>query len=213
MKNIFKLTRFTLLAAAILAAAPAFGQEFNIDYRNTRGVPPPAYPAVAGPGVWNNPPGPALFAPLLNLGGIPTAAWINGAAVGNFSFNDPACPLPHSLLYEDGLVVAGPGGGNMFVVGGLQAGTYEVYTYAWAPGMPANLTQVTVFGSIDPPQDVGGAWPGGHVLGITYAYHRGVVVPIAGGAITIQLNASPMAPASTPRLSGLQIRLQDHNPN
>ncbi|MCI0745371.1 MAG: hypothetical protein L0Y58_08210 [Verrucomicrobia subdivision 3 bacterium] len=213
MKNILKLTRFTVLAAASLAAAPAFAQEFNIDYRNPRGVPPAAYPAVAGPGVWNNPPGPAAFGPLLNLGGAPTAAGIVGAAIGAFSFDDPACPVPHSRLYEDGLVVGAPAGGGMFVVGPLVAGTYEVYTYAWAPGMPANVTQVSVLGSIDGAQNVGGAWPGWHWEGITYAHHTGIAVA-AGGSIFIQLNAS--TPGSTPRLSGLQIRFDDgdhNNPN
>jgi hypothetical protein len=53
----------------------------------------------------------------------------------------------------------------------LENGRYEVLTYALTPGDPDLESRVRVDFADEGPVMVGGAWPGAHVEGISYARH------------------------------------------
>ncbi len=59
-----------------------------------------------------------------------------------------------------------------------------MYTYAWAPDNAAYVSEVSVAGSPDPSQFIGGGWPGGHSQGTTYALHT---VDVVDGTIAISV--------------------------
>src|SRR5207237_4531473 len=50
----------------------------------------------------------------------------------------------------------------------LRSGTYQVILYAMTPDDPTRLSRVRGDSGSPGPTMVGGAWPGGHVQGITY---------------------------------------------
>lgn len=206
MKNRIQVTQTKLVTAAatVLLAWPAVAQNFNIDFGNPYGVPGMGYGgAAAMPGVWNNPLGPAPF-PLVDVAGAPTGALICGGWSGG-TFGCAGFPVgsPHARLLDDGLVLGPLGTVQLYTVGPLSAGVYDVYTYAFSPCMPAYRTQVEVVGSASGPQNIGGAMPAGGVLmpGVTHAIHTGVAIP-TGGYLLIQLTTTAPGFGS---LDGLQI--------
>jgi hypothetical protein len=157
------------LAALHLAGAPAARADFiNIDYATEFGTPSAAYGGAANqPGFWNNPAtGTSAPQALRDLSGAPTGVTIAmSPARGSFSFSNPG-PVGDERALMDDLVDLGSAGTTTFTIHGLTAGTYNIYTYAWAPDSDTYRTGVSVNGS--PVQIVGGAWPGGQVQGITY---------------------------------------------
>ena len=64
------------------------------------------------------------------------------------------------------------GDATSYTISGLPDDDYEIYTYAWASDGAGLRTDITVTGSPDPLQIVGGDWTGSHVMGVTYA--RGI---------------------------------------
>jgi hypothetical protein len=85
-------------------------------------------------------------------------------------------------------------------VSGLWNGDYEVYTYAFAPNS-AYQTRVLVLGSPDPMVVLGhGTFPGGHVQGVTYAWHRKTVT---NGALVIEIDTANNFFST---ISGFQVR-------
>jgi len=89
-----------------------------------------------------------------------------------------------AALLNDGQDLGGVGGTTTWTFSNLFGGNYAVYTYAWAPDNANYRSIVSAVGSTDPPQSVGGAWPGSQALGITYALHRVGNVP-NGGSIAV----------------------------
>src|SRR4051794_28432860 len=164
-------TRFAWASLIALTgfASPASAQvfAFNVDYSVDFGTPSNAYGAGSGQaGFWNNP---TLGAPfnLSNIAGTSTAVTINNSAGGNFSFNNAALSGDDAALMNDAI---DPGAGpTTFTISGLPAGTYNIYSYAWAPDSAAYRTGISVNGL--PVQSIGGAWPGTQEFMTTYALH------------------------------------------
>jgi hypothetical protein len=102
-----------------------------------------------------------------------------------------------------------PNGGLItWVIAGLTAGNYTIYTYALAPDFPATYTTtVDVTGAPEGAQTCTGAWAGSpHVLGVSYARHT--VTITAGQNITVLTSNSTTNPATNfGSVNGFQIVL------
>ncbi|MBK7644081.1 MAG: hypothetical protein IPJ19_13695 [Planctomycetes bacterium] len=81
-----------------------------------------------------------------------------------------------------------PLGFSTWTFAGLAAGDYVLYTYAWAPDSAFFHSLVSVTGSPDPAQVVGGAWPGGYVAGVTHARHR--IHVVTGSNVVMNLSVA-----------------------
>jgi len=169
-------------ALPLLLALPASAQSFNIDVGSVLGVPSSAYGAgAAQPGTWNQMTDGSGLA-LVGLFGQPTAASVSALAP-NFAFwsNNPGTTGDDELLLDDSCDGAG-----VWTFSGLVPGDYQILTYAWAPDSPAYKTLVSVQGSSDPDQIIGGTWSGAHVNGVTYALHN---VSAPSGQIVVTCSA------------------------
>lgn len=200
------------LLPLLLCARGAAAQSINIDVGPTAGSNPfPNYGgAAAQPGTWNwfdvNPALLNVPRPMSSLTGAVTGVSMRFTAGlgGNFSFNHPATVGGDEALLDD-VHDIGPGLVARYEIAGLAATGYWVYTYAWAPDNVAFRTEVSVAGSYDPPQRIGGAWPGAQRYQVTFAKHFVVVPP--GGLLTIEAK-DPFAPAAGNHGSvcGFQLR-------
>jgi len=161
-----------LLVTTLLASAcPATAQRINLDIGRANSEPSPVYGgAVAQPGVWNRMTVTAGTA-LKDLNGAATSAHVSSSVQHHFDlgFDNPLTFGDDELLLD-----AGHDGAMTLNFVGLNNGEYRVITYAFPPDQPLlYFTDVSVPGSPDPTQAVGGAdWTGAHVLGDTYALHR-----------------------------------------
>lgn len=172
------------------------------------GIPAAGFSAAAplsAADVWNSiAPGAAAGLPLVDTAGVLTAATWGNTAGFCFGFNNAGTAGNHELLMDDLQC-----GGSTVTIGGLLAGTYDVYTYAWAPDSPgAFLTNVSVNGGAA--TVVGGSAvapggspppPGTYVAPGHYAFNGGLVIP-GGGAITITTSIS----AGFVSVNGIQLR-------
>lgn len=179
-------------AAVLSVTAPAAAQPFNVDIGDPgspAGVPTSAYRAAAAqPGTWNAVPAGSVGFPLVDLAGGTTLVTLTNVGGGaDFAFNNAGTTGDDQALMDDLQDVGGVGGTTMWTFNGLANGAYDVYTYAWAPDDPTFVAEVIVAGSPDPPQLVGGVWPGGHVLGVTYAVHQ---VTVGAGTIIVTVNTN-----------------------
>lgn len=198
-----------LLATMIplLSAAPASAQSFNLDVGDNLILSPVPSSAYAGaavqPGFWNLVKTP--YAVTLNRldGSVST---VTTTSSGTNAFNMPVFAVndDQNLMYDVQDI-------NLFsgtvhwTISGLTGGAYRVYTYAWAPENTGAHTLVTVPGSSDLPQIVGGLWSGSpHVLGVTYALHH---VNVTTGTLLIDVAGS----GSSGSINGFQI-VQDSSP-
>lgn len=168
---------FVSLSAALLRmTSNAFAQSFNIDF-GAAGTPNPAATygaAAAQPGTWNAIT-PGGTSPLADLSGAATGVTLN-APPGSYEFDNLATFGDDEKLLDD--IVDNYTAGYV-TVAGLADGSYTIYTYALAPDDDSFLTYVSVSGSPDPQQTVGGYFLNGHALGTTYAMHQ---VDVVGGA-------------------------------
>ncbi|MBI5364534.1 MAG: hypothetical protein HZA53_15260 [Planctomycetes bacterium] len=188
----------SLSLAAFLLATPALAQDFNLDVGAATGNPVPLASFGAGaarPGTWGIAPTlVATPAALTDITGTLTAVtstlsgggnYANVANLGGATVNDL------NLMSDIHDVGALP---QTWTFTNLAAGTYDVYTYAMAPDSAAYLTHVSIAGSIDPAQDVGGAWTNAYVLGVTHAKHRITVAAGSPVVVSVSKTASPPAP-------------------
>ena len=192
-----------------LLAAHATAQSVNVDVgvHPTFGLPTAGLGGAAnGAGVWNAMPVVAgsPFA-AVDLAGAPTGVTLtlSGGLATASSANLPGASTDVLALLAD---VMDPGSvARTLTIAGLAPGEYELYTYAIAPDDAAFRTQVSVAGSPDPLQAVGGAWSGSFVLGVTHAQHRVTLLATQDVVVTIQ--RVPPAPMSFNfgSLNGIQI--------
>lgn len=165
-------SRFITTLALAFCTAPLSAQSLNLDFGEPLTGPSSNYGAAGSPGFWN-----AVRADnnvnyaLKNLAGNVTGVLFHqygGTAV--ITSNDPSVSGDDALLMNDGITTYNPGLDSCFYFNGLQPGTYEVITYAWRPD---NLTQMAkTFIDNTPGLEIsGGAWPGQHAHGVTYARH------------------------------------------
>jgi hypothetical protein len=192
------LLGFCACAAVLLVTGSAPAQSFNVDMGNSNAVPSSTFGAAAlQPGVWNQGDATLTSIPLVDLSGNATAVTLTrGPGTDyNFTFNNLSTTGDDELLMDDGS--DSTPSGNTYTIHNLSAGTYTVITYAWAPDNPGFQSAVAVNGGI--PTMVGGAWPGGYVLGVTHAIDT--VTIAAGGTIAVNVAVG----LSYCTLNGLQI--------
>jgi hypothetical protein len=136
---------------------------------------------------------------LTDISGNLTSATVQFSTGFNFNFNNANTSGDDERLLDDTQCT---GGGTVWTFNGLQAGDYEVFSYAWAPDVPTSyITNVSVVGSPDPAQDVGGQdFLGTYVQGGHYAQHD-VVVGSSG-----QLTISFQITSSFGTINGVQLR-------
>ncbi len=193
-----------------LAVAPPPGPptaaSMNVDIGPTAsaaGIPTSTYGAAAAmPGVWNAR-SPTVSSSLMNdLAGAPCQALLTrtGTSLNDFAFDNLGTSGDDQALLDDAQDCGGTGGTTTWTFSNLFGGNYTVYTYAWAPDSNLFVSSVSVAGSPDPAQSVGGAWTGAHVLGTTYARHAVTGVPSLG---SIAITVSTVTSFST--LNGFQI--------
>ena len=191
-----------LMGVLAITSTSSRAQSFNIDIGTPNTVPGDGYGAASGQiGHWVNLPAglPSVQTPLTDVSGnttLVTAAYTPAIAL---TFDNGATSGNDANLLDDAQRFSLP---NVWTFVGLAPGNYDVFTYAWAPDHPlVDVTRVTVVGSADPPQEVGGqTWTGGFVQGGQYARHH--VSIASGGLLEIQLAlVSNMAGT----INGLQI--------
>jgi len=171
----------TMIAAGVVSASlagAAHGQGFNIDYGLAFSAPSDSYGAASGQtGFWNDLGGsntaPIALADLNGNATNVTIQNVNGNAA--FSFNNALTSGDDEALMDDLLDLGAAVQTDTFIIAGLAAGEYDVYTYAWAPDSSTFLTGVSVNGSTQ--TLVGGAWSGFAEF-ITHALDT---VTLAGG--------------------------------
>jgi hypothetical protein len=155
--------RFQLVTAFVCAslASLASAQSFNLDVGDNLiifPVPVNSYAGAAGQsGVWNSVRSP-YATNLLKLDGSASAVTTSSDQTSSYNY------FPSSLTGDDYNFmvdiqdVPWIGGPWTWTFAGLSNGDYAVYTYAFAPENNGNQTRVSVAGSTDPAQDVGGIW-------------------------------------------------------
>jgi hypothetical protein len=203
--------RFNAVAFA-LCAAPVSAQSFNLDFGDSASGPSPTYAAAGLPGYWN-----ALLADttpdyiLKDLAGNTTNVHFH--QVGGFVLpptSDASVSGDDALLLNDGLITHNPSLDSCFYFYGLAPGNYELITYAWRPNDPTMMAKSFVDNT--PGLEIsGGAWPGMHVHGVTYARH--VVTVTASGFMGphsgLAAGASTVVGAVC---NGMQLRKLDPHP-
>ena len=185
----------------LLTAAPAFAQSVNVDIGESasNSVPSNAFGAAAGqPGFWNLTSGAGAHStPLADLAGNASSVTLASAGGSSFSSNNAGTSGDDQNLMDDS---SDPGPTPVsWTFSGLAAGTYAVYSYAWAPDDATYISRVAVAGSSDGQQNVGGTWPSGYALGVTHSLHH--VTVSAGGSIVVTISVS----ANYATIDGFQL--------
>ena len=198
------LERLTLTAVAALAlssAASAQGAQPSVfvdigSLGYGSGVPSSTFAGAApSAGSWNaldvdlviNPV--YVTPPLVDTNGMTTGVTLEWDAQGippfAISFDEFNTTGDDEALLDDGGYANGL---STFTFSGLPTGSYDVITYAMAPDSSVYFTNVAVLGSLDPPQDVGGDFALGYMLGVTHARHTVFVAP--GGMLTVSCDVA-----------------------
>ena len=179
-----KLRSLLFLALAPATAAQSFNVDVGMNLTIFAGIPDSTYGAAAGQsGAWN------AFLPTLTatalsaLDGSLSMVTLRADATSTFNvFPGVMTPGDDQKLMEDFHITPNLNTPSTWTLEGLVDGDYTVYTYASDPTSAAVQTEVSVPGSLDPPQAIGAGWPGSHALGQTYAEHD---VTVTGGVLII----------------------------
>ena len=210
--------RFAIgLAGVSVLGAPSLGQSFNIDFGLPESGPPPTYGAAGQIGAWNSIEGehtpfndPQIIYDLVDLQGNPTGVTLHQfGGLELIAADDPSVDGNDAILLNDALVTHSANLETCLYIDGLETGTYEVLTYAWMPNHPETLSRVR-HDFTPGPVDVGGAWTGEHVEGITYARH---IVEVAGsfmGSHSGNVDGADLRIGAA--LNGIQLRRLDSCP-
>ncbi len=194
----------------LLCAGGAFGQSFNIDFTRDGDGPSASYAGAGQAGFWNavDPPNFGATVPLSGLDGAPTGVTIvnlGGAELPTF-LGPIANEGDDRSLMNDCLITRNAGLESCIFFAGLAPGMYEVTIYAWMPESPSILSWATVDEAPGTGQLVGGAWAGGHELGVTYSRHTAEV--LEDGRLRTHSGIAAGADAALgAAMNGLQIRL------
>lgn len=167
----------SLAIAALLASGfPSGGraQSINIDFGSPLTAPPASYGAAGPAGAWNPvgvlPSG--HHQPLVGLDGAATGATLYMiGGTGMLAADDPGTSGGDQSLMDDMLTGMNDPVDVCIWVDGLEEGDYQVLTYAMTPGVPDETHRVRVDWGVPGPLIVGGAWPGAHQEGVTFARH------------------------------------------
>jgi hypothetical protein len=197
------------IGAIVLGASVAHAQSFNVDFGQPADAPSSTYAAAGLPGVWNSiraEDTPMTIYHLVGLDGAPTSVTLyNIGGTSLLSATDPTVTGDDARLMNDALLTHSSTLEVCLFVDGLTPGTYEIIMYAWMPNAPAVRSRVR-HDLVPTTTDVGGAWPGSHVEGITYA--RNILVIPSDGALRSHSGIVPgMSALAGAALNGVQIRL------
>jgi hypothetical protein len=164
----------------VLSSSISQAQSFNIDIGQPGTGPADTYRAAGRAGFWNairaehisgSPsPHPSDYF-LKDVHGNSTSVRVHQfGGTELLSANDPSVSGDDAALLNDTLITHSIPLKICLFFNGLPVGDYEVLTYAWMPNHPEIDT--IVFHDFTPGTAfVGGAWPGQHEEGVTYARH------------------------------------------
>ncbi|QDV05362.1 hypothetical protein Poly30_08590 [Planctomycetes bacterium Poly30] len=199
------------VAAALMASASAQQPSIFVDFGSLSfgfGVPTTGY-AAAAPigGQWDIVDTDQFLGatsyttpPLVDINGTQTAVTLTCDSLGlgliDFESDEPFTTGDDQALIDDIFYVDGP---SEIRLNNLPPGSYDVVTYAMAPDDPTGLTTVSVVGSADPLQSVGGDFSSGFVLGVTHAIHT--VTVSAGQPLVIQCDFTVFSDS----INGVQV--------
>jgi hypothetical protein len=193
--------RLAFVMVFVLGGA-AHAQSINVSFGHTSGAPASTYAAAGAAGTWNaitGVSGPS-YDHLAALDGSTTdISMTQSPTTTVLSGGDSSVTGDDAALLENGLVTTGAETCLMF--SGFDAGTYEVLIYAWVPSEPTTKSR-TRQDEAASTIDVGGAWPGEHQEGVTYA--RYVVTVGSDGNLPAHSGLAPNMPSAA--LNGVQIR-------
>jgi len=160
------------LFVSAASAAPVAAQSFNLDFGPLATGPSSGYAAAGLPGYWNSLPASSwIDYVLVDLAGnTSNVHFSQSGAAGVLTANDASVTGDDDLLMNDGLITYDSSVDSCFYFNGLEAGTYELITYAWRPDYPTLMAKTFVDNT--PGVEIsGGAWPGHHAHGVTFARH------------------------------------------
>lgn len=199
----------TLGLAGVVAAAgfvaAASGQSINVDFSTVSTAPPSTYSAAGLPGVWNSIPQmpSGQYFSLVALNGLAVPVQIYQIGADYFlNTSDPSITGNDALLMNDMIISHNEPTDGCFWFTGLRHGTYEVTMYALTPNDSSLRHRLRVDSGSPGPTMVGGAWPGFHQAGVTYA--RFTVTTTDG---VIGFHSGLPSGFITSGLNGVQARL------
>ncbi|MFM9958224.1 MAG: hypothetical protein ACKVZJ_09100 [Phycisphaerales bacterium] len=164
-----------LTALCVVAGARATcGQSLNVDFGTPGTVPSSAYAGAGLAGAWNvigAMPNSQVF-PLVGLDGIGVAATVFCIGGSHLIENDiPSTAGSDQALLDDMFVSTNSPVDLCLFFRNLQPGWYEVISYAIDPDNAAGQNRLRADFAAPGPVWIGGAWPGQHAFGVTYARH------------------------------------------
>jgi uncharacterized protein (TIGR03382 family) len=182
-------------------AASAHAQSVNVNFGDPANPPSSTYAAAGAAGVWNSVTGVnGMVFPLVLTDGTTSGITVSQQPTTTLlTGSDPSVTGDDATLLDTGLVTTG--NETCVAFSGFPAGTYEVLVYAWTPDQPTVKSR-TRQDAAPSTIDVGGAWTGSHVEGVTYARYVVAIgpdsqLPAHSGLVPGQLSAA---------LNGIQIR-------
>jgi hypothetical protein len=204
----------TLVMLSVATSAPAQSFNVDIDLQGSNpalgsGVPSSTFGGAAGqPGVWNafQTSGPT---PLVEIGGVPTAATVAITSTSTtptiLGFNNPDQTGDFGLLLNDGAQIGttAQGGTRTYRFSGLIPGPYFITTYTARPGKFEGHLLIDVPGSAQGQLTASGV-PTANTFteGVTHVTH---FLQLSGSTIDINLTDVPGAPAGY--VDGFQVIL------
>ncbi len=196
----------------LLAAAPLTGQSLNVDFGDSAHKPSDTYAAAGLAGSWNSIPG---FHGTTTTGLVDVTGAVTGISLvqigglQTLTVVDPDTTGDDAWLMDDYLVTFNAGLESCIFLSGVEPGRYEVLIYARMPAEPGVLSDTFVDQEPGIPHyAVGGPWPGGHQLLLTYSRHEAIVG--TNGKLDFHSGIVPGDdPLDGAALNGFQIRRID----
>lgn len=160
--------------ALLACATAASAQSFNIEFGSGADIPRADYAAMGRQGLWNSygvlPSGQRR--PLIALdGGATNARVYNIGGTAILSHDNPDTSADDQALLDEMLTSMNNPVDACIFFEGLQSGRYEVLIYAMTPNTPSLMSLTRVDNATSGPSMVGGAFPGFHQRGVTFARH------------------------------------------
>jgi len=196
-----------VLALALAGTATA-QQSLNVDVglNTVFPVPGPTYAgAAAQAGTWNGVSAASTWpVSLVGIDGNPSGVTLSATGgQGDFAHDNASTTGDDDSLMDDAVDVGSSGSTTTWTFSGLANGQYQVITYAWAPDDATYRTEITVTGATTGMQSIGGAWPGSHTLGTTYALHT---VDVTSGTLVVTARTADDPIFGFGSLNGFQIK-------
>jgi hypothetical protein len=170
---------------AVWISSPVGAQSLNVDFGQVFSAPAGDYAAAGKAGVWNNfaaLPSGQRFAVVGLVGQALPARIYNLGTTTMLTHDNPGTAGGDAALIDDMYLSFNNPVDACIYFENLWNGAYSVLTYAITPNDPSRLCRVRVDFGTPGPVMIGGAWPGGHQAGVTYAHHT---VTVTNGTMGI----------------------------